>query len=265
MSRNKHAKGGRNFDGLTPRFKRNIYDTLKGQLRLSVLRKDFHACLPNLEGLSVLDIGVGQGQFAQWLHKQGVGRMFLVDISQDMLTQCQQGFDTFVEAQDENKIHFLQCSVQDLREKHQGKYDLIVCHALIEWLENPECLFDYIVPFVKKGTVLSLIFYNVDGLIYKNLLRRNFHKVKMKDYRGHRGSLTPIKPLKPESVKAWTKAAGYELLCHSGIRVFHDYILDPEERKQDPEGITEMELKFSQVLPYRDLGRYVHMLCKKIN
>ena len=40
--------GDRNFDDLAPRFKRNVYGGLKGELRLRVLQRDFDEFIPQL-------------------------------------------------------------------------------------------------------------------------------------------------------------------------------------------------------------------------
>ena len=54
-----------------------------------------------------------------------------------------------------------------------------------------------------------------------------------------------------------------KLLTNSGIRVFHDFIFNEEYRERDPQTLVELELQFSRQLPYRDLGRYIHLLCKR--
>ena len=59
----------RNFDDLAKRFKKNIYGGLKGDIRLSVLERDFCEQFPYVpfgastpgQPLRVLDAGGGQG------------------------------------------------------------------------------------------------------------------------------------------------------------------------------------------------------------
>src|SRR5690625_7332384 len=84
---------------------------------------------------------------------------------------------------------------------------------------------------VNPGGHLSITFYNVHAMAYKNLLRGNYSKVNQEDYSGFRGSLTPINPLRPETVHGWLKELSLHTVCTSGIRVFHDYILRSEERR----------------------------------
>lgn len=261
MGRRKHPQQDQNFDGLTQRFQRNIYSTMKGQLRMAVLRRDFDEHVPS--GLNVLDVGAGQGHWALELLRRG-HTVTLTDVSQEMLTLAEANINNSeIDIDVKASVRYRQCSVQALAEGFDETYDLIVCHALMEWLDQPQALFDHLRPVVKDGTLLSVIFYNRNGIIFKNMLRTNYRKVLMQDFRGARGSLTPLHPLDPVDVQRWAGEAGYSLMCHSGIRVFHDYILDPAERKKSTEQVVELELEYSQKPPFRDLGRYIHFLWRK--
>ena len=98
---------------------------------------------------------------------------------------------------------------------------------------------------------------------YKNLLRTNFKKIIAQDFGGARGSLTPINPLAPETVDTWLARLPLKLLSRSGIRVFHDYIFDKEDREREPENIIALELQYSKEEPFLSLGRYIHILAVK--
>ena len=80
----------RNFDDLAERFNARIYDTLKGQLRLDILKQDLHQ-FTQTTSLNVWDAGCGAGQISLWL--AGFGhQMTLCDISGKLLAQAQQHF-----------------------------------------------------------------------------------------------------------------------------------------------------------------------------
>jgi SAM-dependent methyltransferase len=78
----------------------NIYDDpqfYKGysQLRRSVEGLDgapewpaLRALLPDLRGLSVVDLGCGYGWFCRWAQEQGAGRVLGLDVSEKMLAQA---------------------------------------------------------------------------------------------------------------------------------------------------------------------------------
>ncbi len=257
----KHPPGDVGFDGMGQRFCRNIYSTMKGRLRLAVLERDFTECLPQ-QALSVLDVGAGQGQCALRLTQQG-HRVLLTDISAEMLASARLNFlNADLPPAAISATRWLQLPARELPGNLDEQFDLILCHAVMEWLAEPRQLLEYIAPLLRPGGYLSLIVYNLNGLIFKNLLRANYKKILRRDFTGARGSLTPLHPLSAGLVQDWLEQAGYSVVCHSGIRVFHDYVLDPVSRQQSPEDVIALELEYSRQMPFRDLGRYLHFLCK---
>lgn len=262
MARRKHPQQDQNFDGLTARFQRNIYDTMKGKLRMAVLRRDFDEHVPKAS-LRVLDVGAGQGYWALELLRRG-NHVTLTDVSLEMLTLAKGNINgSELDASVKQNTSYHHCSLQELGTRLHQPFDLIVCHAVMEWLDQPEAVFAHLLPLLRCGGLLSVIFYNRDGLIFKNMLRTNYKKVISQDFRGAKGSLTPLQPLYPVDVLQWATNAGLVTVCHSGIRVFHDYILDPQERKKSIEQVVALELEYSQRPPFRDLGRYIHFLWRK--
>lgn len=258
----KHPEADRNFDDLAQRFQQKIYDSMKGRLRLAVLRRDLAQHLPQ-SPMKILDVGAGQGQWASEMI--GLGHsVYLTDVSAEMLSLAKRNIDAadLLEEQ-KNSVRYLQLPLQELHSELDEKFDMVACHAVLEWLEQPEKIFAWIDPLLISGSWCSLIFYNLHGLIFKNLLRTNYEKVMAQDFRGAIGSLTPLNPLISGDVLKWAENAGYRLICQSGIRVFHDYVLDKKHYQKDPETVEQLELMYSQQQPYRDLGRYIHLLLQK--
>lgn len=247
---------------MAPRFQRNIYHSMKGDIRLAVLMRDFSSHVPQFTSSAstrVLDAGGGQGQFSLTLAQQGCD-IVLCDISSDMLHSAQQQVK---EAGVEEQYRFVNLAIQSYLSQHTETFDIVLCHALLEWVAEPVSVLNALVASLKPGGYLSLIYYNLDGLIYKNLLRTNFNKIRKQQWSGFRGSLTPTHPLQRRQVGAWLAELPLTPLCESGIRVFSDYILDKSKRERDRAGVIEMELAFSQRDPYRYLGRYLHVLLQK--
>lgn len=257
----------RNFDDLAKRFKKNIYGGLKGDIRLAVLERDCAAHIPvvpftaSAECWAILDAGGGQGQFSLQLAQAG-HRIVICDISAEMLKLAQERVDQLGLA---DRVQLIHCALQDLPQHlpaDQPQFDFVICHAVMEWMQEPQSLLPCLLSYLKPQGYLSLTFYNIHSLIYKNLLRTNFKKIINKDYGGSAGSLTPINPLDPQQVLDWIGDLQLQLLSHSGIRVFHDYIFNEEHRAREPQTLLQMELEFSQQEPYRSLGRYVHLLLR---
>lgn len=263
---NKQSNGeDRNFDDLAKRFKKNIYGGLKGDIRLAVLTRDCQQHCPALfnRPLRILDAGGGQGQFSLPFAASGHS-VVLCDISAQMLALAAEQVEVLGVQQQVRLVHGAIQSLPELLVTEEP-FDVVICHAVMEWLQEPQCLLPLLCQQVRPGGFISLTFYNLHSLIYKNLLRTNFKKIQAEDYAGQKGSLTPINPMLPEQVLAWVAEQPLTLLCHSGIRVFHDYIFDEQKRERDAAGLLAMELQFSQQEPYRSLGRYQHLLLQRTN
>jgi S-adenosylmethionine-dependent methyltransferase len=259
----------RNFDDLAARFQKNIYGGLKGDIRLAVLKRDLTECMAiypfgekmPAKPLRVLDAGGGQGQFSLTFALAG-HQVVICDISQEMLKLARTQAEALGVA---SNVHFVHCAIQQLGD-HLGddaQFDVVLCHAVMEWVAKPPELLEGLLCYLKPQGFLSLTFYNLHSLIYKNLLRTNFKKILNQDYGGSRGSLTPINPLYPEQVLEWLSALPLDLLVTSGIRVFHDYVFNESHREREPDNLVALELAFSRQQPYQSLGRYIHVVARR--
>ena len=260
----------RNFDDLAQRFKKNIYGGLKGDIRLAVLNRDFSQYIPVApfapgaaeRPLRILDAGGGQGQFSLQFARAG-HHLVICDISKEMLKLAEE-----VVQRDslQERVSLLQCAIQELPSYlpcgDEG-FDLVLCHAVIEWMTEPQTLLPCLLSYLKPAGYLSFTYYNLNSLIYKNLLRTNFKKIIQQDFSGERGSLTPINPMPPATIDGWLAGLALEVLNRSGIRVFHDYIFDGANREREPENVIALELEYSQREPFLSLGRYIHILAIK--
>lgn len=257
----------RNFDDLAHRFNRNIYSDLKGRVRLEVLRRDFDEYLPSVftdaasTSLQVLDAGGGQGQFSLQLARLGHA-VVICDLSQEMLKYAA------AEVERESlgdKVTLFHGSIgQYFYNNPNASFDLILSHAVLEWVVEQEELLQLLSRHIVAEGWFSLTYYNIHSLIYKNLLRGNYKKIRKGQLRGFRRSLTPSYPLDVEQVDGWLEQLPVQVCCKSGIRCFHDYIFDADTREGDAEGLLEMEKRFSRQQPYLSMARYIHVLMQKI-
>lgn len=252
----------RNFDCIADHFAKKIYGGLKGQIRLAVLSRDIDKMTAKLgkklgRPLKILDVGAGLAQISLQLAK--THHCTINDISANMLNKARQT------ACDENlaNIRFITCPYQDLPSTIKGeKFDLILCHAVLEWLGNPEQIMDFFDEFLADDGVLSLCFYNPASLVYRNLIMGNFYQLD-KPKPADNNSLTPNSPVDNNTVEHWLSSYDYTVYAHSGIRVFSDYTPLKRGGLNNDDAVIEMELKYSQVMPFRLMGRYLHILAGK--
>lgn len=246
----------RSFEDIADHFEQKVYGGLKGQIRLAVLTHDLTP-LTNGQKLHVLDVGAGLGQISLELSRLGHD-CTLTDPSSAMLAKAKTASSAMNIT---GNLRFIMSSYQKLHEHlSDEKFDLILCHAVLEWVADKEALFAVLDGFLVDGGVLSLCFYNPVAPIYKNLLMGNFHHLKSPKP-SDLGSLTPNHPASYDTVKTWLK--NYTILHESGIRVFSDYATHKRGGLADTEAVIEMELFYSNKLPFRLMGRYLHIMAQK--
>ena len=261
----------RSFDAIADHFEKKVYGGLKGDIRLAVLRRDiFDYCTQMSRSLGrplrILDVGAGLAQIAIDLAAQG-HTLVINDISANMLEKAKASVAKSIENDEKLDITWHVCPYQELEEKladKTEKFDLIMCHALLEWLAEPAAVMDFFDEQLTDNGALSLCFYNPASFNYRNLIMGNFNLLDNTDYKAdNKKSLTPNHPVAKEEVEAWLEEHHYQTLVASGLRVFHDYSPLKRGGHNDPAAVIRMELRYSQLEPYKWLGRYLHLLATR--
>ncbi|WP_263140664.1 methyltransferase domain-containing protein [Pseudomonas sp. RIT-PI-AD] len=246
----------RHFDELATRFAEKIYGGAKGEIRLAVLQADLLEALPE-RPLRILDVGAGLGHMALWL-AEGGHDVTLAEPAAPMLEGARERF-----AAAGLQASFLQAPWQALPERLEGDYDLVLCHAVLEWLAEPLAILPTLRRLTAADGWLSLAFYNKDALIYRNLLKGHFRKLRQAHFAGEGQSLTPQRPQDPRQLATHLETA-WRIESRSGVRVFHDYMPAEFQAKADPADLLEMELAHRRHPAFAGLGRYLHWVCRPL-
>lgn len=251
----------RNFDSISEHFAKKVYGGLKGRIRLAVLTQDINDALAQFKPnrpLKVLDVGAGLAQISLSLaHQHDVT---INDISANMLAMAKSSAKQLNVA---HKVRFVHCPYQELAHKLTNeKFDVIICHAVLEWLEAPEYIMAFFDQFLTDGGILSLCFYNPASKIYRNLMMGNFYQLD-KPRPADDKSLTPNHPVAYQTVENWLLSHHYHIAIRSGIRVFSDYTSIKRGGLNNPNDVVAMELKYARQLPFSMMGRYLHILATK--
>jgi len=252
------GKHDQNFDHLVEKFEEKIYGTIKGEWRLKLLQEDLQA-LYRCEAMDVWDAGCGLGQMALWFAQKGHS-VTCNDISYKMLEKAKALF-----GKHDTHAVFFKAPAQEVAST-MPKQDLVIFHAVIEWLAKPLETLEVVCERVKPGGHLSLLFFNYHSFVYRNVLRGEWHLPFVLDesqWYGKGKKLTPPHPQKPEVIVSWLKENGFVIEKQTGIRVFHDYMSEETVGKSDMETLLALEYKYCREPVYANMGRYVHILAQK--
>ncbi|WP_241973824.1 methyltransferase domain-containing protein [Aliidiomarina iranensis] len=252
----------REFDVDVERFAKNIYETEKGRIREAVLSADLDFLYQPISGSSdsaptCLDVGAGLGQINRLFAEAGY-QVTHTDIAAEMVSSAA---DFHNQLGLQGQYRYIHSSVQNLSQAiGDEKFDVVLCHAVLEWLADPFTALSLLIERVRPGGWLSLMFYNIDAKRMANMIYGNFDYVNAGLKVKKKVRFSPNNPLKPDDILARLGQYPVSLITHSGVRCFHDYMRKPDH---DAEQLLALELQYRKQSPYRQLGRYQHLLLKK--
>lgn len=243
------------FDNIATKFDKNIYGTTKGRLRHEMLLHNLESLWPQLPAeASTLDAGGGTGEFTKEMLKRG-HRVLLNDISKDTLEVAQTKLNEFP------LLNLHHGAIQSLPDTES--FDLITCHAVFEWLDNPRQVLAKLMSLLKPGGYLSLSFFNQHANLFGNVLYGNFELIKNGMQQKNRLRLASHKPLVPQDVLLWIGEHPCDVIKKSGIRCFHDYLKDKQQQTSHYEDVKSIELQYADKEPFLWLGKYFHVVIRK--
>lgn len=243
------------FDKFADKFEKNIYGSTKGRLRHELLVHYLHNHISLVgKSLEVLDAGGGTGVMTEVMLDLG-HKVTLSDMSLDVLSLAKQKLG------DNINLDIKHTDILSLSVKKQ--YDLVVCHAVLEWLQDPLEVMTKLVDLVKPGGHLSLSFFNQDAQVFGNILYGNFDYVEQGMITKNIVRLSPNNPQKPKVILSHLETMPVKILKQAGIRCFHDYLKQPEKQSSDYEQLKQLEIKYGSTEPYCWLGKYFLVIAQK--
>jgi S-adenosylmethionine-dependent methyltransferase len=202
--------------------------TTEGLLRVDLGWMNLRGFLPaNVEAQRALDVGGGTGPLTLRLAALGF-EVELLDSSEPMLALARK--EAKAKALN-GRISFRQADVNCLADLFEpSSFDLVVCHNLLEYMEDPPAILRALAQVLKKGTrsVVSLLVRNRYGEALKTAIKR-------RDLEQARAALRaetvvdclygqPVRVFDPDEVRRMVEQSGLKLLALRGVRVVADYL-----------------------------------------
>lgn len=250
----------KDFDEIAVDFESDVYGTTKGLIRSQVIWDDMATHIPGLSDgkLSVLDAGGGSGQLALQMARAG-NEVLLCDPSEKMLSIARKAAR---ETPISGNLTFLHAPIQDLERHLQRQFQLVVCHAVLEWLANPEDAIRHLAKFLDPSGTFSLMFYNHNAALFKRAARGQFKDALREADAPAAPRVDGAIPLRERAVHEWLGAAGLEVQHRAGIRVFHDHVRETLDQGALAD-LLALELRCRTVEPFASLAQHIHLLCRR--
>jgi S-adenosylmethionine-dependent methyltransferase len=247
------------FNTIANQFEQDVYGSSKGFIRWNVLWEDLLTELPQLQNgtLNILDAGGGAGRMTLALAKMG-HNLTLVEPAKEMLEKAQ----TLVASENlTQNILFVNKPLQDF--KADQSFDVVLNHAVLEWLAEPKKALEHLVRQLKPNGYLSLMFYNRNAALFKSVLAGDFSLEFLRETTLNTGWNQTSKPLFPDTVLSWLDEFGMRVISKAGIRMFHDHIAE-KNKEGKLEQLLELEKTLRKREPFASLAQHIHIVGQKL-
>ncbi|WP_270307980.1 class I SAM-dependent methyltransferase [Streptococcus koreensis] len=214
-----------------------------GQLYYDILFEQ----LQDIKGKRVLDFGSGFGLVANHLAKEN--QVLAVEPNEEMVALRTQDYS----------YQQLVGSLDQLASLEDASFDVILCHNVLEYVENRKAVLKEFTRLLKPGGMLSIVKHNEVGrvlqtVVFENDTRKALALLAGQDLETHSMGLAQAYNLDAAFVDL-----GLEVQNYQGIRVFYG-LQDNRFKGQEGwrESMLQMELAVCQEPPYRDMAFFQH-------
>jgi SAM-dependent methyltransferase len=189
--------------------------------------------------LDVLDLGGGTGGMAVALAAQG-HRTLVVDPSPDALAALER---RAAEAGVGDLVRSVQADAATLADVvPRSGADLVCCHEVLEYVDDPADALAEVVPAVRPGGVVSILVAQRSAAVVARALAGRFGEAAqaLDDPDGRWGAADPLpRRFDAPRLRALVESAGLDVRQVHGVRLFSDLV---------PEGLLEGEEARSALL-----------------
>jgi len=253
---------------LADQFADGAYASVKGRVRTYVMHQQLLEHLPPPPA-SVLDVGGGAGHQSFPLAQAGY-HVTLLDPSPAMLDKARQRLER-LPAETQGRVTFVQAGGENADDAvHGRRFDAVLCHGVLGYLENPEPVIDQLCRCAAAGGIVSIMAGNAHAAAVRPALERRWDDALASfDARSEVGVLgLPTRADTVEELSERIRRRGVEPLRWYGVWLFVDWLefsgaaMDPGDAEQVA-AAAAVELEASRRDPYRQLSRIFHLVGRK--
>ncbi|MFE4578133.1 class I SAM-dependent methyltransferase [Streptomyces chartreusis] len=214
------------------------------------------------QALDVLDTGGGSGNFAVPLARLG-HRVTVVDPSPNALFALER---RAAEAEVADRVKGVQGDAHGLFDvAERGGYDVVLCHGVLEYVDDPAEGIRNAVAALRSEGVLSLLAAGLGGAVLARALAGHFKEAKqaLQDPDGRWGQGDPMpRRFTAEQLTELVEGAGLRVGAVHGVRIFADLVpgvlVDTEPGAL--EALLKLEEAAAELSAFHSVATQLHVL-----
>ncbi len=238
-----------------------------GRLRSELAWETLREFLPaDAAGLRALDVGGGSGATSIRLARMGF-EVALVDSAEPMLDVARRHADAANVAASISFVHADAARLTHLF--HAQSFDVVVCHNLVEYVDDAAGLVCELARLLRRGGVLSILARNRFGEVLKaaitcadleQALRNLTADTVIESLYG--GTL---RVFAPEDLRAMVARANLDLVAERGVRVVSDYVGGDDLTDEAFRQLLDLEMTLGTRRELAAVARYTQLVAKARN
>ena len=208
--------------------------------------------LQDIKGKRVLDFGSGFGLVANHLAKEN--QVLAVEPNQEMIALRAQ----------EHSYQQLVGSLDQLASLEDASFEVILCHNVLEYVEDRKLVLEEFTRLLKPGGLLSIVKHNEVGRVLQTVVFENDTQKALDVLAGQDLETHSMGLAQAYDLDRAVEDLALEIQDYQGIRVFYG-LQDNRFKSQEGwrESMLKMELAVCQESPYRDIAFFQHYSLKR--
>lgn len=208
-----------------------------------------------LEGKRILDFGSGEGITADHFAKEN--NVIAVEPSKEMLANAWKDYEYTQIVGD----------INDLCIFENETFDVIICHNVLEYIDDKESVVKELSRVLKKGGLMSIAKHNRAGRVMQMaVLLDDFAKANalLDGENSMASKFGAIRYYEDDDIVKWAPELAISDIF--GIRTFWDLQQNQEKHGDEEwqERMLQLEMRVSQISEYRNIAFFRHILLKKM-
>ena len=219
-----------------------------------LLKKIVWTQLGDIQGKHILDFGSGEGVTAN--HFAENNHVIAIEPSEEMLQN----------RWNDHEYRQIQGDIASLSEFDDHTFDIVICHNVLEYIEDKEAVLRALSRVLKPNGMLSIVKHNRAGRVMQTaVLLDDFERANalLDGMDSTASKFGTIRYYENEMITKWIPNLMQK--AHFGIRTFWDLQQNQEKHNSSEwqEKMMELEMRVSQIDTYRNVAFFHHLIYVK--